>query len=140
VSLTDLCPTLLDLAGVEHSPTDGISLVPWVLGVHEQELEHLSRPLFMYETKQRAVIVWPWKLITWLDQGLVELYNLEHDYAEEQNRVDDLPRVARRLSAVLHSRKLITIDRLKKRTRHGQRKPRPGGRGISSRPSSRGGR
>jgi arylsulfatase A-like enzyme len=121
VSLADICPTLLDLAGIQRSPTYGISLIPWLFDIQLDRLRHLERPIFMYETRQRAVIVWPWKLITWLDQGLVELYHMEHDYLEENNRVDDLPEQARRLSGVLNSRKLITIDRLVKRRRKGSR-------------------
>jgi arylsulfatase A-like enzyme len=121
VSLADLCPTLLDLAGIERSPTYGISLLPWLFDAQLARLRDLERPIFMYETRQRAVIIWPWKLITWLDQGLVELYHMEHDYAEENNRVDDLPDQARRLAAVLNSRKLITIDRLVKR-RHSKKR------------------
>ena len=121
VSLADLCPTLLDLAGIQRSPTYGLSLVPWIFDVQLQQLDQLERPIFMYEARQRAVIVWPWKLITWLDQGLVELYHMEHDYLEENNRVDDLPDQARRMAAVLNSRKLITIDRMVKRRRRGAR-------------------
>jgi arylsulfatase A-like enzyme len=121
VSLADLCPTLLDLAGIQRSPTYGLSLVPWIFDIQLQRLGQLERPIFMYEARQRAVIVWPWKLITWLDQGLVELYHMEHDYLEENNRVDDLPEQARQMAAVLNSRKLITIDRLVKRRRKGPR-------------------
>ena len=46
---------------------------------------------------------------------------MEHDYLEENNRVDDLPEQARRLSGILNSRKLITIDRLVKRQHKGSR-------------------
>lgn len=117
VSLADLCPTLLDLSGIERSTTDGISLVPFLFDAHLDRLQTLTRPLFMYEVRQRGVILWPWKLLTWLDQGLVELYHLEHDYEEENNRADDLPEVTRRMARILNSKKLITIDRLAKRTR-----------------------
>jgi len=117
VTLADIQPTLLDLAGVERGETYGHSLVPFLFGAHRDRLSGFTRPLFLVEAKQKAVIHWPWKFMTRLDQGMVELYNLEQDLGEERNLVDDLPAVARRMSALLGSRKLITIDRLKKRKR-----------------------
>lgn len=114
-SLIDLLPTMADLAGVPHPRTDGVSLAPYVLGVHLDELRGFSRPLFLIEAKQKGVILWPWKLLSRLDQGLVELYQLEQDPAEEHNLVDERPARARELSALLGAQPLITIDRLKKR-------------------------
>jgi hypothetical protein len=115
VTLADVHPTLLDLAGVARGATYGISLVPYIFGSHLEQLRGFVRPLYLVEAKQKGVIRWPFKLLTRLDQGLVELYDLSRDLEEEHNLVDSRPEIARSLSTLLASRKLYTIDRLQKR-------------------------
>jgi hypothetical protein len=124
VTLADVCPTVLDLAGVARGPTYGVSLVPYLFDAHEEQLRGFVRPLFMVEAKQKGVIRWPYKLLTRLDQGLVELYDLERDFREEHNLVDARPELARSLSTLLASRKLYTIDRLRKRPPRRRKKRR----------------
>ncbi len=113
VSVADLLPSLLDLASIEAPPMHGVSLLPHLLGLRGEELAGFLHPLLMYEAKQQAIIVWPWKFLTWLDRGLVELYDLEHDFAEEKNLADEKPELARQLAQQLAGYKLISVDRLK---------------------------
>jgi arylsulfatase A-like enzyme len=117
VSLGDVAPTLLGLSGLRCPPVDGVSLVPHVMGVRAEQLDRLSRPLFLVEARQHGVIQWPWKLLVWQDQGLVELYNLAHDFDEEMNRADELPELVRQLGQVLSARRLTPVDRLHRRPR-----------------------
>jgi hypothetical protein len=117
VGLLDLPPTLLDLSGIDAPSMHGLSLLPFVLGPTRLELQRLVHPLLLYEARQRGVIVWPWKLLVWQDQPLVELYDLERDPAEQHNLADDRRVDVARLSRVLGAQKLITVDRLEKRKR-----------------------
>jgi choline-sulfatase len=117
VSLLDLPPTLLDLSGITPPPMHGISLLPFVIGPTPPELQRLVHPLLLYEARQRGIVIWPWKLLVWQDQPLVELYDLEHDAAEEHNLADDRKADVARLSRALGAHRLITVDRLEKRKR-----------------------
>jgi hypothetical protein len=117
VSLADLFPTLLDLSGIPAPKTHGISLTPWLFDLHQPELHALVHPLVMYEARQRGLVVWPYKLLVWLDKGLVELYQLERDYPEEHNLADAESARARSLAQQLHRYPLLTIDRLAARRR-----------------------
>lgn len=117
VSLADLFPTLLDLSGVPAPPTFGVSLIGQLTALSTEGLGVLHRPVLMYEARQRGIISWPWKLLTWQDQGLIELYNLERDFAEERNLADEHPAIARGLASELSSYHLITVDRLAVRGR-----------------------
>jgi len=117
VSLADLYPTLCDLSGIEGAPGFGLSLTPHLLTPERPELRRLERPLLLYEARQHAIIRWPYKLIAWQDQGLVELYDLERDFAEERNLVDERGALAGELARELARHRLITIDRLARQRR-----------------------
>ncbi|MCC6748447.1 MAG: sulfatase-like hydrolase/transferase [Deltaproteobacteria bacterium] len=112
VSLADLYPSLADLCGLPSGETHGLSLLPYLFGLRQNELRSLERPLLLNEVKQHGIIVWPWKLLVWRDQGLAELYDLASDFGETSNLVDALPDRARSLSRLLGSYQLPVIDRL----------------------------
>ena len=89
-SFQDLLPTCAELAGIEEvPPTDGLSLVPTLLGKGDQE-EHE----FLYWEFRRAggkgtaaLLQDHWKIIVPLENGTlgepVRLYKLNKDPAEE---------------------------------------------------------
>jgi hypothetical protein len=113
VSLADLCPTLLSLPGLPAAAgSDGLSLLPYLLGAPPDELRGFVRPVLMYETRQHALLLWPWKFIAWQDSGRVELYQLEQDFAETRNLADEEGARAREMARLLAGYRLITIDRL----------------------------
>jgi len=119
VSLADVAPTLLDLSGIAPpeggpgaSAAYGISLLPYLLEAAPEGLRGFVRPVVMYETRQRALLLWPWKFIAWQDSGRVELYQLERDFAEEHNLADEEPERAREMARRLAGYRLVTVDRL----------------------------
>ena len=105
ISETPICgldyfPTFLDLAQVENysGVLDGTSLVPLLKNKPFKE-----RPLFWhlastYRNPPCSIIrKGKWKLIQFLNDGKVELYNLETDLKEAHNLVDENPEEASQL-------------------------------------------
>uniref|UniRef100_UPI004047483A sulfatase/phosphatase domain-containing protein n=1 Tax=Mariniflexile sp. TaxID=1979402 RepID=UPI004047483A len=96
----DYFPTFLDLAQVQNynGILDGTSLVPLLKNQPFKE-----RPLFWhlastYRNPPCSVIrKGKWKLIQFLNNGKVELYNLETDLKEAHNLVDNNPEVVSQL-------------------------------------------
>ncbi|WP_245986263.1 sulfatase [Marinoscillum furvescens] len=100
ISGLDYFPTFLELAGISDytGVLDGQSLVPHYLNKSSEE-----RPLYWhigsrYKNPPCSIIrKRKWKLIQFLNDGKVELYDLEKDLAERENLVDDKPEIASRL-------------------------------------------
>ncbi len=96
----DYFPTFLDLAGISdyEGKLDGNSLVPLL---HGQPIE--ERALFWhiastYKDPPCSMIrKGDWKLIQFLKSGEIELYNLQEDLKESQNRAAQNPDVAKAL-------------------------------------------
>ena len=103
----DFYPTLLELAGLPALPQqhlDGVSLVPLLKG------GRLARaPLFWHYPHYgnqggapfSAIRERDWKLIEWLEDGRLELFDLRHDLAETNNLADRQPAKAKPLHARL---------------------------------------
>jgi arylsulfatase A-like enzyme len=109
VSKTPICgmdyfPTFMELAGINdyNEVLDGNSLVPLWMGKKQEE-----RPLFWhlastYRNPPCSIIrKGKWKLIQFLNDGKVELYNLEEDLKETKNLVDENKQTTRNLLAEL---------------------------------------
>jgi hypothetical protein len=82
VSLADVVPTLSDLIG-QAAPegTEGTSLAPLMFGGHGLPV----RPLLMTDSRQYAVVAWPWKLLVRPTENLTELYDLSIDFDEHHD-------------------------------------------------------
>jgi arylsulfatase A-like enzyme len=118
----DLLPTVAELTGVKvESETDGLSLVPTLLGNPSEQKQH---PFLFWNFDEqggkRAVLQWPWKLIHLNTGGVragtagkkaqgqprpleVELYNLESDPGEETNATKDNPAKVAELEPLMRS-------------------------------------
>ncbi|MCA9529666.1 MAG: sulfatase, partial [Myxococcales bacterium] len=99
VELIDLAPTLLGLVGVE-APVSmrGVDLRPTLLG----EAQDLG-PAFAAVRDEKMVVRWPYKLIADLRFDRFELYDLERDPRERDNRADAQPDRVRALRAAAYA-------------------------------------
>ncbi len=112
----DLLPTVAELSGAKlAAETDGISMVPTLLGKEGQkEHSHLYWAINEQGGKL-AVLKWPWKLIQ-LNTGAVQknekakakakpleklLYNLETDIGEEKNLAAEEPEIVAELEQLM---------------------------------------
>jgi len=109
ISVQDIAPTLLELAGVEHpgdtyqgkpvKPMTGISFMPIVIG--ENDLDNSERTIGWELFGQKVIRKGDWKLLwlsskpSWLAQptGADQwgLYNLAEDPAEANNLIEQEP-------------------------------------------------
>jgi arylsulfatase A-like enzyme len=98
VSLVDLTPTLLDLAGAPLEGVDGMSLLP-LLGGEGADPE---RAVWVAGTdagliSQLAVRRPPWKLLVHVESGAEEAYNLDLDAREQHSNPGEAPAELREL-------------------------------------------
>ncbi|WP_247232529.1 sulfatase [Telluribacter sp. SYSU D00476] len=130
VTLTDLYPTLMDMAGTKStSTTDGKSLVPLL-----QQRSFPQRPLYWHYPHYSnqggrpgwAIREGDYKLIEFFEDGSQELYNLKADPGEQHNLLKENPKVATALTAKLHSwRKDVNAQMMKPNTEYkGEREER----------------
>ena len=95
VSSIDFYPALLDAVGVRAARghrVDGVSFMPCVMKEGAQPAPRalfwyypLDKPHFLGGRSAAAIRRADWKLIQFLDDGAVELYNLKDDEAETRN-------------------------------------------------------
>ncbi len=121
VSNLDFYPTLLEVAGVkkpEEKILDGKSILPVLAGSGSQE----ERPLYwhfpiylqayvkndtttqdpLFRTRPGSAIrLGDWKLIQYFENNDLELYNLQEDIGEIENRVSENPEKVNELLALL---------------------------------------
>jgi arylsulfatase A-like enzyme len=101
--VTDLMPTLLQLAGASYQPKDGDKTYPDLVG---QSLV----PTFTGKSYQRAPIIWEhngnralrkgkWKLVAEGIKGNWELYDMEADRSETNNLASQHPDILNTLAA-----------------------------------------
>jgi uncharacterized sulfatase len=102
----DIHATLRDLAGVSSpsEPLDGVSFAP-VLRQPDAELSrdalYWHLPHYHHSTPASALRRGDWKLIEFLEDGALELYNLREDPGEQRNRAAGEPRRAAELQKAL---------------------------------------
>jgi arylsulfatase A-like enzyme len=112
VTLLDVTPTVLQLAGAPPAPrSDGLSLAPLLLGPPAPEVFPAQRPIPLHESEQVGVVRWPWKLLLRPADDLVELYDLEQDPGELQDRAATEPERVRELRAALRALPPVDLDR-----------------------------
>jgi len=106
----DFYPTFLEAAGVA-SPAgrhlDGVSLVGLLKGGPPLPARTLYWHYPHYGNQGGApggaVREGRWKLVEWFEDQSIELYDLEHDLAEQHNLAGDHPEIAEKLRDKLHA-------------------------------------
>jgi arylsulfatase A-like enzyme len=109
VSLVDLAPTVLALAGAPDAirPLDGRDLVPVIAGAAPA----VPRAIAIHEEQQWAVVEWPFQLLVKPADNVVELYRLDRDPTEHTDLARDLPEVVSRLKARFAEAPEVRVDR-----------------------------
>lgn len=112
VCATDFYPTFCALAGLKppaNQCVDGISLAP-LLKDPKAEVKRdtlywhypLKKTHWLGGRSCSAIRKGDWKLLEFLDDGHIELYNLKQDQSEKNNLADQMPEKASQLSKMLH--------------------------------------
>ena len=101
----DIMPTFAELAGVDCPKTDGISMVPTLLGKGEQrEHEHLFWEFYEGGGK-KAVLKGKWKgvrLNTFKEpDGPIELYDISADISEQKNVASEHPDIVADMARIM---------------------------------------
>jgi len=99
----DIMATLADLAGAERPEhTDGISVVPTLLGRPEQQEQREYLYWEYHMGKQQAVRMGKWKGVRFGGtQEPMELYDLSQDIGETNNLADDHPEIVERMDELM---------------------------------------
>ncbi|MDQ3340154.1 MAG: sulfatase-like hydrolase/transferase [Myxococcota bacterium] len=112
VTLRDIAPTVLDLAGIGSAmQVDGLDLVPALLDGPADLRPPKNRALVIHEEHQWAVIEWPYQLVMRPADDLVELYDLDRDPRAKVDISAQHPDVTTRLRGRYAEAPVVRIDR-----------------------------
>jgi len=114
VSILDLHPTLIELAGVVPPPVAGQTLVPHLVLDTPPSWLNQHRPLPLNESDQFGVVVWPYKLMVRKAENLSELYDISKDFREKTNLSAAQPDRARAMLASYLALPTVNVDRTNK--------------------------
>jgi arylsulfatase A-like enzyme len=99
----DFLPTFAELAGAESpADTDGVSLLPTLLGKPEPQRKHEFLYWEFHEGgSKQAVRMGRWKAVRLILGGKLELYDLQSDLGERNNVADRHPEVVTKINEYL---------------------------------------
>jgi len=116
VTTPDFYPTFLGLAGIKvprEAALDGVSLLPLLnqSSALDRDAVYWHYPHYHHSSPGSAIREGDWKLIEFLDDGRLELYNLRQDLSETLNLAPYLPDKAAELRAKLEAwRQSVNVE------------------------------
>jgi arylsulfatase A-like enzyme len=99
----DFAPTALDLAGLPPAPSDGLSIVPTLLGKGEQKQHEYLYWEFYERGFQQAVRIGQWKALRLQLDGPIVLYDTKADVEERTNVADQHPDIVKQAQAAMQA-------------------------------------
>ncbi len=97
-AIWDFLPTACDVAGVATpEPTDGISILPTLLGEPQPKHDYLYWEIAMSSGFMQAARMGDWKGVRLSLESPIELYDLSRDRAEQNNVAGRHPDIVRRM-------------------------------------------
>lgn len=113
VTSTDFYPTILELAGLDPPALDGVSLTPLLreTGPISRDALHWHFPHYhgLGAVPYSSIRKGDWKLIEFLEDNRLEVYNLAEDPGEQNDLAGKMPGQAKELQADL-DRWLESVD------------------------------
>jgi len=112
--ITDIAPTLLELAGGDpaelngSSEAPGISLLPFL----KEDIETERPPIFFHHERKKALRHGDWKITTIEEDGPWELYDLSTDRGETHNLASENPEKLKELVALWEEQKAEIIEQI----------------------------
>jgi len=109
ISTVDFYPTVMDLLGVKEYPKmDGKSFLPLLKGETSEEIQ--KREIFWHyphyyptTTPVSAIREGNWKMLEYLGDERIELFDLSTDLGETKNLAEEMPEKAAELIKKLHA-------------------------------------
>lgn len=101
----DILPTIGDIAGIEipDSATEGLSLMPTLLGNREEQKQHNYLYWEFHENKysDQALRKGNWKAVRHDPDKSLELYNLKTDPAEKRDVAEQNPKIVEKMERIM---------------------------------------
>lgn len=102
----DLYPTFAQLAGIKVDKTDGVSIVPTLLGKHKKQKQHRYLYWEFHELGGRQAVRYKnWKGIRLnVDKDKnapIELYDLTNDISESNNVAEKHPKIVKKIQKIM---------------------------------------
>lgn len=133
ISLVDLTPTILELAGLSvPSFVESRSLLRYLLKAIPSEPLTSGRPFVINESDQYALIRWPMKVLVRHADQLVELYDIERDFHEQSDLSEAQPAVVEELLQIYRQFPKVSFDRSPQGRRLRDQQARPPGRPVAA--------
>ncbi len=96
----DMMPTFAEIAGTKVPATDGISLLPVLLGESQPAHDYLYWEFHENKTTDQAIRQGSWKAVRHDPKGEIELYDLSKDIGEQNNVAGQQPDVVQKMEVL----------------------------------------
>jgi arylsulfatase A-like enzyme len=112
--ITDIAPTLLELAGGDPTELKGLYEAPGIsmLPFFKEDIQADRPPIFFHHEKKCALRHGDWKITTIEDGGEWELYNLSSDRGETHNLAGNNPEKLQELVTLWEARRDQIIQQI----------------------------